>query len=168
MSDERRTQEVHASHDGELSRWRRFLLRRRLARDPAARRELETLGEIGELMREGAGEAAAPDLWPGIAARLPYAEVPSRATRASTSPLGGVPGWAGAGLATAAIALALVFFVGTGGGDGGPLPGSVQWLDSGGRTTIVLQDDAEATIIWVLPETARTPPSDGRIEHARV
>ncbi len=166
MTNERRTNELYADYDGELSPWRRFLVRRRLARDPAARRELETVREIGALMREEAREAAAPDLWAGVEAQLPYVEAPAKAVAPErTFGLGGVPGWAGAALATAAAALALLLFVGT-----EPIERShsVQWIDSGGRATMVLQDDAEATIIWVLPETARGEATDGRIEHGRV
>ena len=168
MTDERRTRELYASYDGELSWWRRLLLRRRLARDPAARRELETVREIGARLREQAGEAVTPDLWAGIEARLPYAEAPAKAGASErTFGLGGAPGWAGAALATAGAALALFLFVASGPSED-PLAGSVQWLDSGGRATIVLQDDAEATIIWLLPETVRLEPTDGRVEHGRV
>ncbi len=165
--DERQALELQSAHDGELSPWRRLLMRRRLAREPAARQELERLQEIGELMREAASEAPVPDLWAGIQAQLPYLEAPRPALPERTFGLSGVPGWAGAGLAAAAVGLALALFVNLGPSEV-PMPGSVQWLDSGGRATLVLQDDAEATIIWVLPETARVEPADGRNGNVRV
>jgi len=161
-TEDRDTRALYALHDGEASAWQRFLLRRRLARDPAAKRELGTVSEIGALMRENAAEAASPDLWEGIQARLPYAEAPvaESAPARRGGPL--LPKAVGAALATAAAVLALVFFSGTSPVVDGVRPGAVEWLDAGGSGAMVLQDDAEATIIWMLSD------DDGRTGHESV
>ena len=149
---DRDTRALYALHDGETSAWQRFWLRRRLARSPEAKRELGTISEIGTLMRENAAEAPSPDLWTAIEARLPYAEAPvAEVTPARDRPRL-LPKAVGAALATAAAALALVIFSGPGPVVDGGSPGAVEWLDAGDRAAMVLQDDAEATIIWVLSE----------------
>ena len=160
-TEDRDTRALYALHDGEASAWQRFLLRRRLARDPAAKRELGTISEIGALMRENAAEAPSPDLWEGIQARLPYAEAPvAEAAAGRRSPL--LPKALGAALATAAAVFALVFFSGTSPVVDGMPGGAVEWLDAGERGAMVLQDDAEATIIWVLSD------DDGSTGHESV
>jgi anti-sigma factor RsiW len=148
---DRLTRALYALHDGEASAWQRFWLRRRLAKDPAARRELGTISEIGTLLRENAAEEATPDLWDGIQAQLPYAESPARNPEEASTPRLVIPRAIGGAVAAAVAVMAVVFFVGTGPVDG-PLPGSVEWLDTGERSVMVLQDDAEATIIWVLSD----------------
>ena len=160
MSDDRETQRLHAFHDGELSLPGRLAVRRRLARNPAARRELEALERVGHLVREAQAEApASPDLWAGIRARLPSpAEVERRRPAgAPARPLGWLRWAAPAAAAAAAAALALTFALGRG---DAPLGPSVRWLDAEGSPAMVLQDDREATIIWVLE-------SPGRVSEAR-
>jgi len=141
-------QELHAFRDGELSAFRRWRVARRLARDPRARRELAALGELGALLREQAESVGEPDLWEGIRARLPYAVRPE--------PLAGplpdaprAPIWAGAALATAVVAV--VVATGMLSGDA-PNVASVRWLDGRGKPVMVLRDDPEATIIWVIQQ----------------
>jgi anti-sigma factor RsiW len=151
--------ELYAYHDGELSALRRWRVRRRLSRDPDARRELEWLAESRALIQEHAAEASAPDLWDAIRAGLPAGSPGAAASSSpSTAPVSvvseGIASWLGAwwrwlapALAAAAAAVALTF--GLQGGDA-PDGRSVRWLDPGGRAAMVLQDDREATIIWVL------------------
>jgi anti-sigma factor RsiW len=145
-----REQELHAFRDGELSGWRHWRAARRLARDPRARRELAGLDELGALLREHAASVAEPDFWEGIRARLPYAERPAplashEAVRRAPAPR--APAWLGAVLATAVVALV----VATGYVSGeAPSVASVRWLDGKGKPVMVLRDDVEATIIWVI------------------
>jgi len=150
---------VEAYHDGELSHLARWRFERRLRREPALRRELAALGELRELLRAH-HEDASPDLWESLAPRLSAARAGAAATRPQR------PAWAwvavpGAAAATAALVLALVQ-----GGPGGAPPASgaaagevVRWLDSGERNVVVLQGDADTTIIWVLDAPAA--PTEG-------
>ncbi len=141
-----RIEELHAYHDGELGALGRWWVRRRLARDPAARRELAELAELRELLREREEALESPDLWPGIRPRLALREPAApHAVRA-----GGRRwnlAWVPVGLAATAAVVLLA--VGLAGGDA-PAASSVRWLDTGGRSAAVLQDDREATIIWIL------------------
>ncbi len=160
-ASERRTAEIHAYHDGELSLLARWRVRRRLARDPAARRELESLASLGTLLREADAEAETPDLWEGIRERLPALDAArashggrAESERASAASWLGdwlpAPRWVGAAAAAAVLALALFVGLDT---ETDSDQTAVRWLDSGGRPLMVLQDDDEATIIWV-PEGA--------------
>ncbi len=149
---DRRTQELYAYHDGELSWWARRRVARRLAHDAAARRELETLSEIGALMHEHAAEAAPVDLWERIRSELPYAKKPTAPPQPEAAWGLGAPQWIAAGLAAAAITAVLAV-----GFDPSDAPaGSVRWLDARGKPAMVLRDDREATIIWLLEEEERT------------
>jgi anti-sigma factor RsiW len=147
--NERRRRELHAYLDGELSPWRRWRVERRLARDPAAERELASLAQLGELLREQAAAAPAPDLWAGVRARLATAPRPAPWDEDSmaASPAPWLPAWLGAGLAAASVAAVMASSML--GGDAAPM-GSVRWLDGKGKPVMVLQDDGDATIIWVL------------------
>jgi anti-sigma factor RsiW len=49
---------------------------------------------------------------------------------------------------TAALALAL--FLGIMEDAGTPAPGMIRWLDTGGRGVMVLEDQGDATIVWLL------------------
>jgi anti-sigma factor RsiW len=140
-------QELHAYRDGELSPWRRFWVGRRVGRDPRARRELASLDTLGALLREQAEGVPAPDLWSGIQARLPYAERPAPLREPFRPPAPRAPVWAGAALASAVVAL--VVATGVLSGDA-PVVASVRWLDAKGKPVMVLRDDLEATIIWVI------------------
>ena len=143
-----RERELHAYHDGELSVFGRWRVRRWLAGDSAARRDLAWLAEVRALLREQQAEAPAPDLWEAIRAELPSrapAAVPAQELRSGWS--GGWLRWLAPAAAAAVAALALTFGVPWGDAPDGR---SVRWLDAGGRAAMVLQDDREATIIWVL------------------
>jgi anti-sigma factor RsiW len=142
-------EQLQAYYDGELRGLARWRFERRLARDPAARQELLALEETGRLVREVEAERAAPDLWEAVRLRLPAldaqrAEV-EEAPGMVRSRLRAWSPWVGAGVAAAALALA----VGVEWGDAS-VPGSVRWIDSRGNPLMVLQDDSQATIIWVI------------------
>ncbi|MCP5057196.1 MAG: hypothetical protein GY937_10780 [bacterium] len=143
--DERQIQELAAYHDGELGILARLRVRRWLSRDPQARDELDGFATLGELLREEESLAATPDLWPGIERRLPARSEP----REAADPSPWLTGWLPAGALAAAAATALVLAVGLEWGDAAD-SSSVRWLDTGNRTAAVLQDDKEATIIWIL------------------
>ena len=176
--EEREAMDLQAYLDGELSAWRRFRVERRLARDPDARRELGTLREMGGLVRETVEEsqAATGDVWSAIEGRL--AVTPAPTVEGASDAAGRAPLRWGAGLAGVGAALALTLLV-FGDPDGGPseaarvlAPGSVEWLDTGGEATMVLQDDDEATIIWVVSDAAEATRgaiqgTDGRTGHGR-
>lgn len=147
---DRRSERLHAYYDGELRGLARWRLERRLARDPEARRELEALEETGRLIRAVHEEGVSPDLWEAIRLRLPALE--AQRAEAEREPTGSASRfwswspWVGAaGVAAAALALA----IGIEWGDAS-VPGSVRWIDSRGAPLMVLQDDREATIIWVI------------------
>jgi anti-sigma factor RsiW len=162
MSDSlrRETQELHAFQDGELSLWRRWRVARRLARDARAQREVASIAELGALLREQAAAQPAPDLWAGIRAQLPTAPRPTPLdvddALPATTPW--LPAWLGAAIAAASVAG--VMASGVLSGDAAPV-GSLRWLDSKGKPVMVLQDDRDATIIWVL-DKAKQATGGGR------
>jgi anti-sigma factor RsiW len=142
-------QQLQAYYDGELRGLARWRFERRLARDPAARQELQTLEETGRLLREAEAQGTAPDLWEAIRLRLPALDAQrvevEEAPERGRSLLWALSPWVGAGVAAAALALA----IGVEWGDAS-VPGSVRWIDSRGKPLMVLQDDSQATIIWVI------------------
>jgi anti-sigma factor RsiW len=153
--DARERARLEAYRDGELSPIARFLLERRLRRDPAARRALEELDAVGALLREIDATGPEPDLWESIRLRLPAVD----ARRAEEAGRGFGPPWRRAfaylalGGAVAAAA-AIPFVIGPGPGEPaavhGVVPaGSVRWIDSRGHPMMVLRDDGGGTIIWV-------------------
>ncbi len=162
MSEEQRKagQELHAFRDGELPFWKRRRVARRLAHDPAAQHEVASITEIGALLREQAATLPAPDLWAGIRAQLPTAARPAALDADDAQPARSswLPGWLGAALATASVAAVMASGVAT--GDAAPV-GSLRWLDSKGKPVMVLQDDRDATIIWVLSKPKRTSAGGG-------
>lgn len=156
-----RDADLDAYRDGELSAWRRFWVARRVARDPALRRRLEAMDTLGELLREQAESTPAPDLWEDVRARLATAPRPAPldAPIPHGPPAGARPVWVGA--AFAAIVVACVMATSWLPGDA-PTMSSVRWLDSKGKPVMVLRDDPEATIIWVIDTPKRTTTWGGR------
>jgi anti-sigma factor RsiW len=147
--------ELDAYRDGELSLWRRWLVGRRVARDPALQRRLAALETLGSLLREQAESTPQPDFWDGIRARLATAPRPEPLHETSlTAPAtSAAPAWLGAAFATAVV----VFVMATSWLPGdAPSGASVRWLDSKGKPVMVLRDDLEATIIWVIQKPKRT------------
>jgi len=143
---------LHAWHDGELRGFARWRFERRLARSPGLQRELRQLAELGAALRERASQAPGPELWERIAQRLPAADA-RRAAEADERRHGRRLGWlaplgaAAATLAVAAIVAQQLF---------APAPaeraGVVRWMDSRGRSVMVLEEDEEnaTTVIWLL------------------
>ncbi len=146
---------LQAYHDGELRGLTRWRFERRVRSSPALRRELEALARVGDLVRESAVRGPGPDLWDRIEQRLPgldprRAEAEQRVGRLAPGswlrPMGAV-----AVAAAAALAAVLVL-------TDAPVPqgGVVRWIDAGGRSVMLLEDDGESgvTIIWVLEGAA--------------
>jgi anti-sigma factor RsiW len=154
---ERDQARLHAYHDGELSALARWRFERELERRPALRGELAALRALRGALQDLDGSVAAPDLWDAVATRLPASAV-REPRRERTWEGRGAIWWLapiGAAAATAAIVLAVVY----GGLFSQPTErgGSVRWIDSEGQSVMVLDDDPDTTIIWIL---------DGAIEGA--
>jgi len=163
MSDnrQREQQELHAYRDGELHFFRRWRVARRLARDAAARRELASVAELGALLREQAAAQPAPDLWADVRAQLATAARPAPLDADDSLPsrMPWLPAWLGAALAAASVAA--VMASGILAGETAPV-GSVRWIDANRRPVMVLQDDRDATIIWVLEMPAQVDAGGAR------
>ena len=153
---ESRMRLLEAYHDGELGWLGRWRVRRLLAQDPDVRADLAGLETLGGLLREIESEASTPDLWDAV--RLRLSGLDARRAEAAAAGPSTVPRWIGAGLATAAAALALVIGLQL-------VPpsdsGAIRWLDSRGKPVVVLQDDRDATIIWLLEAPAEVSRRTG-------
>lgn len=149
-----------AYHDGELGGVARWLFERRLRRSPELQQELEALDQIGSLVRASETRADSVDLWDRISLRLPAAD----ARRAEEMEAGSfvTPTWLRPLGAAAVAALVAVFF----GSLDTPAQGArvVRWMDSGGRSVIVLDDavDSDVTIIWILDGAVEGAARGGR------
>jgi len=154
-SRKREREELHAYQDGELPFYRRWRVERRIARDAAARREIASVAEIGALLREQAAAQPAPDLWDAVRAQLATAPRPAPIEADAELPARSpwLPGWLGAALAAASVAG--VMASGVLAGDAAPV-GSVRWIDANRKPVMVLQDDRDATIIWVIENPQET------------
>ncbi len=155
MMSERLVKDLHAYHDGELSGLRRWWVERRIAASPAAQAELARLRELGAALRAQAEQTPAPDLWSAIVLQLPPA-APAAAPAREEGFGFTLPKWAGMVVAAGAVAVAFLVMPG-GAPTPTPLPpavrdSAVQLLDTGRRPAVILQDDAEATIILLLPK----------------
>ena len=153
----REQRDLNAYHDGELSGVRRWLFERRLSRSPRLRAELEELKRLARWV-QGVGEQPPnADVWDDIALRLPAIDaqlVEQRQGRDERREWRGMD-WLAAysrPLAAAAItvALALALFLGIMEDAVSPTPGVIRWLDTGGRSVMVLEDQGDATIVWLL------------------
>jgi anti-sigma-K factor RskA len=158
--DARRFEELSAYHDGELSGLARWRLERRLRREPALRRELAALARLSALVRESELRAPGPDLWDRIEARLPAVD----ARRREAEEVGSGWGWRplGAVAAAAAVALFALYSVWEA---PGPQAGAVRWMDSGGRSVMVLEEPG-MTVIWMLDDAAEGAARGGSREVA--
>jgi anti-sigma factor RsiW len=149
---------LHPYHDGELSPGAEARAARTLERSPEDRAELARLAAVGDWVREAdaAGGGDVPDLWDGIAARLPAIDAERAEAQAARSwwwrPL--LAG-AAATAATAAVVLALFLRPVTGSAD------VVQWLDAEGAPVMVLDAEDGTTVIWVLEEEGGEETSGG-------
>jgi anti-sigma factor RsiW len=141
---------LHAYHDGELSGFARRRFEQRLRRSPELRAELDSLSSLGAALRELDANGPSPDLWDDIALRLPGLDArrDAEVEPARSGWLVWLFGPAGAALATAAAAVALALAVYT--PEIQPAGATIRWLDTGGRSVMVFDDDADMTIIWML------------------
>ena len=147
--------QLEALHDGELSGVARWRVERHVEGCARCRNEIEALRGLGTWLREDAEALPSPDLWAGIAARLPEldAELERRAPRLVAPAR--ARRWAGlfgplpigvGGLVAAAAVLALWLRP-----PGLPAQDDVvEELDAMGRPVAVLPSDEKSTIIWVL------------------
>ncbi len=143
---------LHAYHDGELGRFDRWRVRRLLARDAEARRELEALAAVRRAVRDSWEEPPAPDVWAGLEGRLRAVDAEREGTTTAPSPWG-LPSLlrpAAAGALLAALVAGVALFLGPEPSSGG---GVVRWLDTHGQAVMVL-DQGDATIIWLMQPDA--------------
>jgi hypothetical protein len=155
MTKQRLLRWLEADRDGELRGWRRWWVRRALARSPALRVERLALDAIRGAVREAEADMAPPGLWEGLEPALDAIDRESARSAPATSPgRSGAPAfWWPAGAALGAAVLAGVLFWALHEG-GAPLPaevasGHMRSLDTGGRAVWVQESD-EATIIWLV------------------
>jgi anti-sigma factor RsiW len=146
---------LEALHDGELKRFARWRVERHVAGCVHCRGEIESLREMGELLREEMSDAEPVlDLWGSIAARLPEIDADLDRRTAPAKPpresrwrglFGPIPIGVGGGLMAGAVALTLWLRPGI------PVRDDVvEELDAMGRAVAVLPSDEKSTIIWVL------------------
>jgi anti-sigma factor RsiW len=158
-------------HDGELGALRSWWVTRHLEGCEGCRSELAAVARLGDWMRDAASQAPAPDLWAGVAARLPLPEprlepVPARRRGPRWSPWLAAP----AGLAAAAV-LSVLFVRPAPAPDSQPA-GVVRSLNSHGRPVMVLEGkkleakqsggkpDSSPTIIWMMDEQHDPNPEE--------
>ena len=142
-------EQLCAYHDGELGGVARWLFERRLRRSPELQQELEELDQIGKLVRVSETRADEVDLWDRIRLRLPAADA-QRAEEMETAWFV-TPAW-----------MRPVFFASL---DTPATSGRVvRWMDSGGRSVMVLDDavDSDVTIIWILDAAVEGAARGGR------
>lgn len=139
---------LHAYHDGELNALSRWWWERRLAGSAELRAELAQIRAIGERLQGIEGSGPTVDLWDKIALSLPGLDAQRReASSQARAPFRfGRPLFAVAATAVLAVALVLGTMSDTPVQDSGV----VRWLDTGGRSVIVLDEPDGATIVWLL------------------
>ena len=167
----REQRDLNAYHDGELSGLRRWLFERRLSRSPRLRAELEELKRLAHWVQGVGVQPPSADVWGDIALHLPaidaqlaeqrqsraeqrQSRAEQRQRRDEWRERRGMD-WLAAysrPLAAAAVtaALALALFLGIMEDAAPPTPGIIRWLDTGGRSVMVLEDQGDATIVWLL------------------
>ena len=156
---------ANMAHDGELRGLARWRFERTLARSPELQRELESLRRLRALAVEADRAADAPDLWQGIARRLPALDA-QRAGDVAGSDRARETRWPAGwleplGALTAAAAIAtLVFALWS---SDTAESSVVRWIDSGDRSVVVLEGDDEVTIIWVLGRAAEGAAQGGGV-----
>jgi anti-sigma factor RsiW len=154
---DRREQLLHAYHDGELSRLSRWRFERQLRRSPQLQRELAELRRLGDALRSREAARPGPDVWDALALRLPAED----ARRAERGAAGAARAWGAreswwlkpVGALAVSAALVAALLLGTP-GEPPAAGGVVRWIDSGGRSVMVLDDQPDTTIIWVLDGAA--------------
>jgi len=149
--------DLNAYHDGELSGLRRRIFEGRLARSPQLRSELEELKRLARWVQQLDLQPPGVDVWDDIALRLPAIDADRDGQRQR---LDEQRGWRGMdwladysrpiAAVAVSVALALALFLGIMEDAAPPIPGMIRWLDTGGRSVMVLEDQADATIVWLL------------------
>jgi anti-sigma factor RsiW len=162
----REQRDLNAYCDGELGGLRRWLFERRLSRSPSLRAELEELKRLAHYVQGLGPQSPSVDVWDDIALRLPAVDAELEGQRQGPSEPWERREWRGmdwlAGLSrpVAAVAvgaaLALALFLGIMEDAAPPTSGIIRWLDTGGRSVMVLEDQADTTIVWLLDA-----PEDG-------
>jgi hypothetical protein len=135
------------------------------------RAELEELRRLARWVQGAGVQPPSVDVWDDIALRLPAIDAQSAEQPQSRAEqpqrLAGHPQrrderreWRGMGwlaaysrpltAAAVATALALALFLGIMEEAAPPTPGIIRWLDTGGRSVMVLEDQGDATIVWLL------------------
>jgi anti-sigma factor RsiW len=150
---------LDAYHDGELTSLVRRRVERHLEHCSACRRHLATAGSLGELLRESASLATAPDLWSEIAPRLdaldrelapvPARGAPSRLREQLRGLVSPPLRLARPVAAVAAVALIVLVYLTGVGPEQVAGQGVVRWLDSYGNPVMLLEHP-DATIIWMV------------------
>jgi len=170
--------DLNAYHDGELSGLRRWMFERRMARSPGLRAELEALKRLS-LSVQGLGlQPPNVDVWGEIALRLPAidAEFDGQRRGRDAHPRGdvGQRAWFGTDwlaaysrpltAVAAAVALALALFLGIMEDSAPATRGVIRWMDTGGRSVMVLEDQDDATIVWLLDAPENGASKEGSLE----
>jgi anti-sigma factor RsiW len=146
--------DLNAYHDGELSGLRRWIFERRLSRSPSLRAELEELKRLARWIQGAGPQPPSVDVWEDLALRLPAIDaqfVEQRQRRAERRGMDWLAAYSRP-LAAVAVsaALALALFLGIMEDAAAPTSGIIRWLDTGGRSVMVLEDQGDATIVWLL------------------
>ena len=146
-------------HDGELGSIERWRVERHLAGCAACRAELDSLAQLGGLVRIAVGRAPEADVWDSIAQHLPSRR-PDRARRAPARPRW-VPALSVGSLAAACMA---AFLVTTSDSShlasiSGP-SGVVRSIYANERQVMVIAPDrgTDPTIIWLMDELGEQSP----------
>ena len=145
--------DLNAYYDGELSGLRRWIFERRLARSPRLRTELEELKRVSCWVQELHPQSPSVVVWDDVALRLPAIDASREERREPRAQLG--MDWLVSysrpiAAVAASAALALALFLGIMEDTAPAMPGMIRWLDTGGRSVMVLEDQGDATIVWLL------------------
>ena len=170
---------LNAYHDGELSGLRRWIFERRLSRSPKLRVELEALKRLARWVQALDPQPPSVDVWDDIALRLPALDAQADGQqqkrgeqwqrRAEQRERGRMDWLAAYSRPVAAVAvtaaLALALFLGIMEDAAPPTPGIIRWLDTGGRSVMVLEDQGDTTIVWLL-DAPEDEASEGGLREA--
>jgi anti-sigma factor RsiW len=161
--------DLNAYHDGELRGLRRWMFERRLAHSTQLRAELEELKRVSQWVQAFDPQSARVDVWDHIALQLPAIDATRGERRAGRDAWLGMDWLATYSRPIAAVAvtaaLALALFLGIMEDAAPPTPGMIHWLDTGGRSVMVLEDPGGTTIVWLL-EAPEAGASEGGLREA--
>lgn len=171
--DEKRSQALHAYHDGALSRFGKWRIERQLRNSPALRQELAELESLSSLIREIEeppspevdGTNLPPDFWAEIGPALSKIDREVEgASGAGRGASGWQWNWAPVTATAAAAVLAMLVVDNSSSIPEHPIAsandqlpgGSLRYLQTNGVSYSVSQDTDDVTIIWLMdsPEAA--------------